>query len=545
MNGSTYLTRRDGRYYFRQKVPDDLISVVGKSEIKCSLGTSDKREARELVKVKALEVERMFSAAREQVAQQGESTSGVRTDSGRLASLKAAVYQHKRDELQAILDADPLAPYRRRLIETCPITGDEYCDSDLGMGLEEEIDRWATAVRFDMEDDRVEVEIDDLLRQYSPQPLLQGRDQDAIRSIVAESVLDAMLQFRDGLRGRLPADTLRGHQDGPTLQEVFENWKAERKPPKKTEMEFARFVARFEALNGAIPVSAIEKAHVRTFKEDLRARPGRSGATLAPASVNKAIQGISAVLGWSVDNGFRADNPATGMRVTDSRAEKEKRLPFDPGDLQAIFGSPVFTQGDRPKAGCGEAAFWLPLLALYTGARLEELGQLLVTDVREESNIAYLDLNTIEEGKRLKTQGSRRKIPLHPEVIRLGFLEYARRTRTAGHQQLLPLLKRDSREILTGNWSKWFGRYLRTEIGITNRLKVFHSFRHTFKDACRRARIPEDIHDALTGHASQSVARNYGGEYPLQVLKEAIGNIRYDGLEEFPRVSTASAERQD
>ena len=91
--------------------------------------------------------------------------------------------------------------------------------------------------------------------------------------------------------------------------------------------------------------------------------------------------------------------------------------------------------------------------------------------------------------------------------------------------------------VLTGNWSKWWGRYLRNTVGIKDRRKVFHSFRHTFKDACREARIPQEAHDALTGHSEgTNQGSNYGsGQYPLSALTAAIADVCYAGLE-LPRV---------
>jgi hypothetical protein len=52
--------------------------------------------------------------------------------------------------------------------------------------------------------------------------------------------------------------------------------------------------------------------------------------------------------------------------------------------------------------------------------------------------------------------------------------------------------------------------------------KVFHSFRHAFKDACRACGIHEEISDALTGHSGGGVGRTYGGQYPLKPLAKAI-----------------------
>ncbi len=79
---------------------------------------------------------------------------------------------------------------------------------------------------------------------------------------------------------------------------------------------------------------------------------------------------------------------------------------------------------------------------------------------------------------------------------------------------------------LSAPWSKWFGRYLRKEAGITDRRKVFHSFRHTFKRMARDAGVPEEFHDAITGHAgSGSVGQSYGRGVSLKPLLEAMQRI--------------------
>jgi hypothetical protein len=68
---------------------------------------------------------------------------------------------------------------------------------------------------------------------------------------------------------------------------------------------------------------------------------------------------------------------------------------------------------------------------------------------------------------------------------------------------------------------------LRNKVKIIDTRKVFHSFRHTFKDACRAVGIEEAVHDALTGHTGNSISRKYGNEqYPLEPLFEAME--RYD-----------------
>ncbi len=200
---------------------------------------------------------------------------------------------------------------------------------------------------------------------------------------------------------------------------------------------------------------------------------------------------------------------------------------------------PIYATGDRPRGGAGDAARWLPLLALFTGARLEELGTLRATDVQVDGDIDILDINTLDEGKRLKTKSSRRKVPIHAELVRLGFLVYVEARRKSGAGALLfPDLKADSKGVMTGNWSKWWGRYVRAN-GITDPRKVFHSFRHTFKTECRAVGMGREFHDAITGHSSGGVGERYGERYPVPVLAREIAKVKYEGLDLSPLVSSA------
>lgn len=137
-----------------------------------------------------------------------------------------------------------------------------------------------------------------------------------------------------------------------------------------------------------------------------------------------------------------------------------------------------------------------------------------------------IEINDRQEGQHLKNSGSHRRIPVHPERIKLGFIDFAKKQKG---DRIFHQLKVDVFGTLTGNWSKWFGHYLRNVCGVTDKRMVFHSFRHTFKDMCRLAGIDEAVHDALTGHSSSSVSRNYGGlNYPLGPLVEAVGKLKVE-----------------
>jgi len=192
-----------------------------------------------------------------------------------------------------------------------------------------------------------------------------------------------------------------------------------------------------------------------------------------------------------------------------------------------------------PVGGKGPAGFWLPVLALFAGARQGEIAGLQVKNVREVEGVALIYIVADRaSGKRLKAKTSERVVPVHPELVRLGFLDYvAARAHDGQDAWLFPLVAPSERRAVSA-WSKWFGHYLRNHIGISNPDRVFHSFRHSFQDALRRATPDAELRDALPGRSSgeMSVSRGYGARYMidrwgLRTLKETIDAISYPGLD--------------
>ena len=188
--------------------------------------------------------------------------------------------------------------------------------------------------------------------------------------------------------------------------------------------------------------------------------------------------------------------------------------------------------GPRSKAG-RVAARCTAGLSTVPAECPSELGQARVEDVKEGEGVRYLDISDSSEGKSVKTASSRRRVPIHPKLVRLGFLHYVEERKKAKDDRLFPALQQDRFGKWTQNWSKWWGRYAREQAGIADPRKVFHSFRHTFKNVARQCAIPEDIHDAITGHSSGSggVGRTYGGAYPLKPLGAAMKKLRHRGLD--------------
>jgi hypothetical protein len=196
---------------------------------------------------------------------------------------------------------------------------------------------------------------------------------------------------------RLPdTKALDGNGEGGTLQDALEGWKRHRARPKGTVNESSRAVDMFTHLHGNMAVAAIKKRHALEYRNALQEVPRHRtgsllGATLpeqaawgrehpeAPritaATINKQLGGVQAICVWASDNGLIPDDvqwvdPFSRLRLPTERSE---RTSFDVAELQSLFNAPLFTEHRFPLGAHGAAGFWLPVLALYTGARLAEL----------------------------------------------------------------------------------------------------------------------------------------------------------------------------
>ena len=311
-----------------------------------------------------------------------------------------------------------------------------------------------------------------------------------------------------------------------SMQHLIEYWQSQGSKAPRTIEEASRVVSSFSAMTENKPASTVTKRDVVRYKDTLLTEGN------APATAIKKINLLKAIFQTALDNDKLIINPATGVKVPKDDTKTKPRIPFSKEELDNIFKSSIYTQGERPRAGAGEASFWIPLLALWTGARLEELGQLHVADIQEEAGIKFIHITNDGGSKNIKTSSSKRKIPIHPELIKYGFMTYVSNIKQTGYIRLFPLIKSPDDRQKTAMFSKWFGRHLRETLKIEDTRKVFHSFRHGFKDACRLSGVLSEHHDRLTGHSKGSIGDNYGSEYyPLKPLNEAMMTLSYNGLD--------------
>jgi len=514
------LQRRGAVYWFRCRIPADLVGHYGKKEILRSLKTRDAREAVRLVRRVSEEQEREFDrirAARTQKDFTSELTESLASAwiAHRLGADEESRYEGMDEELFDL--------------QTAEREGDEAeARRALASGNRKVIDSrmedYLTGLGYVVPDKKSEAykALSHAFLKANVRAVLAMRARDA-----GDEVATPPAVIRpDGVRvPHTPGRTTSGTE--PRLSALLGYWQNQGdKKAAKTLQEAQATVRRFKELHGDLPLPTIERRHIVALRDALAQK------SLAPATIKKQLGLLRSMFQIAIEDerfGLKA-NPGDAVKVRGETGERKQRAAFTPEELTTIFAAPIFAQGERPKGGGGEAAYWIPLVALYTGARLNEIGQLRLDDLQESEGIKFFRFTDTGAGQALKVRSARRRVPVHPELLRFGLWDYAARLRQAGEQRLFPSLKADSHGHLTGRWSKWWNRYQDKIIGIDDPSRDFHSFRHTFKHHARACGIAEDVHDALTGHANATVARTYGGAegYPLRPLAEAMERLRYE-----------------
>ena len=363
----------------------------------------------------------------------------------------------------------------------------------------------------------------------------------------------------------IPAST--SSASSPTLSELTEKWLKHHERPAKTQSKLRRCVRMLVAhLGGDLPVESITPMQLAEFYKAavrLPARPQQRELSMSfqqlaaqdiPEPRRLTIQTVAnwmnllhSACTWGRRMRLIGFNPIADNKPS-TKGVRQKHPTLVPTDeeITAFFGSSIYE--DREKT---PAWFWLPLLAVYTGARLNELGQLERADV-VWSEIPYLNIttDTTEENdkdapprraKTLKTGNSQRRVPLHPRLLELGFRDYWQSSNAFHLFPDLPHENLRDNDTPTQKFSRDFGRYLR-KLGLRRGVK-FHSFRHLFTDLADDMGVNPKARSILVGHANEndltallgsqmtdSYGSGYGRKSRLQFMLDEISKVHHPAI---------------
>jgi integrase len=211
---------------------------------------------------------------------------------------------------------------------------------------------------------------------------------------------------------------------------------------------------------------------------------------------------------------YLADNPAKGQAKLSS-ADKDKltdenrHLPFSVNDLQVIFNIVNYSKINKPHL------FWCPIISLYTGMRVSEIGQLYIEDISIEQQ--SIRIQKTKEDQSIKSRYSNRVLPIHQSLIDIGFFDFVEDMKKFG-PRLFPNLSKSMNGYGT-RISNDFTRYLE-DIGIKEDRKSFHSFRSYINQLLSK-KIDWKIQHRFLGHEIEGINyKHYDREVSFDDMKE-------------------------
>lgn len=322
-----------------------------------------------------------------------------------------------------------------------------------------------------------------------------------------------------------------------------------------------------DVIGASTPITDITRETCRDLFETLRWLPvnfskiyselsAREAATLGksdpqvrtinPTNLNAYMARFGSLLNWAVAEEYISRNPSRGLQLAETVHPQDRRRPFSIQQLQRIFSAPVYLGCKNQEGGYAVAGqviatgarYWVALMGLLTGARLNEICQLDVADIRLIEGVTCIviteeSLDGLRD-KSLKNKASVRIVPVHPVLLQLGFMSFVGQKQREGALKLFDDLPLGAKGFRSVAYSRWFARFL-VSASANAPLTCFHSFRHGFRDAARNARIDRDIVLRLggwtTGGGQSEAADNYGAGHNPRVLFDAISKIEYQGLD--------------
>jgi integrase len=562
------VVQRRGIFHFRRVVPTDLRIRMGRGELVRSLATGDPRDARMRASQLYLVSERLFMAVR---------WDPMLTDA-QLAGLVQAFFEH-------ILEEE-----NRRRLSGSYLT-EEVSNARRGYWAAVAAKSKDSLARNRLEDARWVAEAM-IRKQRLPRSSLSEEEIAQVMQAMLRAGIDlaeALKARYDGDFNYEPRDKLlklklaeAPQPGGPaatseaatTVQETVtpgplmsdaaklfrERQVATRSWDLQTSAQAGGTYRLFIDVCGDKPIDSYARQDAGRFREQIERLPkdyGRSAASkplslmeiiamhagvraaarspvISQKTVKRHFSALSALWAQAVPKGEAAENIFKGFSFAGGKSAVDQRQMWDRAALAELFGTPVWSgcksAARRTTPGTlvlRDARFWLPLVGVFSGMREEEICQLQIEDIREEIGIWFMDINS-RAPRKLKNSAAVRKVPIHSELVRVGFLAYVDAQRSKGMSRVFPDLKPGGADGRLGHgFAKWFSRY-RQEVGIFRPGLDFHSFRHTATTLMHQAGIEHAVLDHVTGHVTPGETSRYTKGSILPQLARAIESIRID-----------------
>ena len=367
--------------------------------------------------------------------------------------------------------------------------------------------------------------------------------QPVIENYAPEPIQPYLVEKNDEV-----VEVVETHLISKLIDEYIESTERQKELREKTLIEYKNNLDLMVEIIGDFPINQLSHKHGRLLSATLEKLPPRRKTDgryinksvkqilkmnidnpMDKRTVNKLIQRCSSWLNWVIRNGYYTErNIFHGKSIPSNKGKNTiTRQPFSSKQLNLIFNKKVYLQRTLSSTSpCKFVFYWIGILGLHQGTRLQELCQLHLNDIYPLNKIWVIDINDNSTDKKLKTPNSNRIIPLHQTLIDLGFLEYRKILEQNGKERLFHELTL-GRDGYTKNPSRFFNDYLR-ELDIkTDSAKYdFHCLRHN----CNNALIQKDVNvehrNDYLGWSQTGMSKSvYGKPFEPSILKKRCSDV--------------------
>lgn len=393
---------------------------------------------------------------------------------------------------------------------------------------------------------------------FEPRDKLLARKVEALFAQPAAAPPPATAQQSPAAPVEPPKEAAKA-EGGPLFAKVAESFVAKQKQRRQWENQTAlqneKSYQLFKAICGDRPLRSYTRKDAAAFKDVLERLPSNYGKAsqylgktpdeilaldaendskderLSIKTVKRHLSALSALWDEALPAAEAASNIFSGFKFSRQQRAQDQRPMWTKADLEKLFKTPIWagckSEGRRSTPGSlviRDEKFWLPLIAVFSGARQEEICQLHVEDIRQEEGVWLFDINP-RPPRKLKNRSAVRLVPIHDELIRIGFLGYVDEQRKAGNARVFPNLNPGGADDRLGHgFTKWFTRY-RRDVELYEVGKDFHSFRHSATTFLHQGGALDSVIDRLTGHVLVGETGRYNKSSLIMQLNAAIQTI--------------------
>lgn len=524
----SYIQRsRHGIYFFRIVVPKALRETVnGRWEIKHSLQTRDLREALRVARPLALQAFELFERLGGGMSKTTPSIADIlaKAQAGELRDLRATKTitlpdgtKHTYDVQTDSSDPAEIAAFERQVgHERAELRDAEERYRAQAPAVSEAMQAYQSKQREEMEAWKRELEAD-----RASKAAAKVNEQNA-----------TPLRFTPDPKNILS----RRWAEYLALTEGV-GWTAGRTPDanKKKFQEFLDWWGKDDDIR-AIDQDLINKfiLHLRTQRVvENGKRKGETG--LNHRTIDNYTSILNTFLQWAQDKGYFPDDrrlPTDKKTLVPKKARVARSAnanpEYMPHQLRKLFD---------PKNYQFKLAhhFWPPLIALFTGGRRREIAQLLVHDFRVIDGIPALSIDDLgDDDKSIKSAAAKRIIPVHPELIKLGLLDYVEDVKALNlGDELFPGIGVNGYGEKGNAVGQAWGRHKKA-VGLKGDFTpTFHSFRATAIGVLKANGVPFEMRCQLVGHELDHVSQSYDrNPFTVSMLMEqGIPKLVYEGLD--------------